>query len=310
MKNVKKFDTESAYNAFINTDAFVRPNISLCADTYSIVYNKILPAAHDYSLDYFTLEFLEPGTITLENYWDGYSEAAYLYEDGKIYYSLNNGSTWNYFEYDYDLNDGDGAYVPVSVQAGDKLIMKAIRIAWNAAESTAGFKIASTCDFNACGNIMSLIWGDDFIGQTDFKNNYDVPEDGESDARGYMAFSNLFNGNTNLINAENLILPATTLCEDFGSEYEYMFNECTSLLSAPILISPKLSPYAYNNMFNGCSSLTKIICLATDISASDCTTNWVDGVAASGTFTKAASMNNWTTGTSGIPEGWTIQNAA
>ena len=40
MKNVKRFDTESTYNAFVNTNAFVRPNISLCVDTYSVVYNK------------------------------------------------------------------------------------------------------------------------------------------------------------------------------------------------------------------------------------------------------------------------------
>ena len=307
-KLIKKFKSHLNYKTNLNEEILY--NVSLCEDEYHLHFDQYINTTHDYSLDYFTLEFLEPGTITIENYWDGYSEAAYLYEDEKIYYSLNNGSTWNYFEYDYELNDGNGAYVPVSVQAGDKLIMKAIKIGWYASESTAGFKIASTCNFNACGNIMSLIWGDDFIGQTDFKNNYDVPEDGKLDARGCMAFSNLFNGNTNLINAENLILPATTLCEDFGSEYEYMFNGCTSLLSAPTLIAPKLSSYSYNNMFNGCSSLTKIICLATDISASDCTTNWVDGVAASGTFTKAANMNNWTTGTSGIPNGWTIQNAA
>ena len=59
-------------------------------------------------------------------------------------------------------------------------------------------------------------------------------------------------------------------------------------------------------MFNGCSSLSYIRCIATDISASNCTYNWVNGVAASGTFKKASSMSSWTTGNNGIPSGWTV----
>ena len=54
--------------------------------------------------------------------------------------------------------------------------------------------------------------------------------------------------------------------------------------------------------------------LATDISAYYCLKNWVSGVASSGTFTKAASLVQGSeagqipTGTSGIPEGWTVVN--
>jgi hypothetical protein len=65
-------------------------------------------------------------------------------------------------------------------------------------------------------------------------------------------------------------------------------------------------------MFNGCTSLNSIKCLATNVSATYCTNGWVSGVAASGTFTKAANMTKWTTktGTSGIPSGWDVQDAA
>jgi len=54
--------------------------------------------------------------------------------------------------------------------------------------------------------------------------------------------------------------------------------------------------------------------LATDISASGCLNDWVSGVASSGTFTKEASLIQGSetgqipTGTSGIPEGWTVVN--
>jgi len=60
-------------------------------------------------------------------------------------------------------------------------------------------------------------------------------------------------------------------------------------------------------MFLSCSNLNYIKCLATNISASNCLYNWVSGVASTGTFVKAADVN-WSSGKSGIPSGWTIQN--
>ena len=49
--------------------------------------------------------------------------------------------------------------------------------------------------------------------------------------------------------------------------------------------------------------------MATDISENDCTWNWVDGVASTGTFVKNPNMSGWTTGEGGIPTGWTVQDA-
>jgi hypothetical protein len=62
-------------------------------------------------------------------------------------------------------------------------------------------------------------------------------------------------------------------------------------------------------MFNGCSNLNYIKCLATNISASGCTSQWVNGVSSTGTFVKHPDMNDWTTGAKGIPSGWVIENA-
>jgi hypothetical protein len=62
-------------------------------------------------------------------------------------------------------------------------------------------------------------------------------------------------------------------------------------------------------MFDGCTKLNAVTCLATDISASYCTQLWLKGVAATGTFTKAATMNDWPSGALGIPRGWTVQDA-
>ena len=61
-------------------------------------------------------------------------------------------------------------------------------------------------------------------------------------------------------------------------------------------------------MFQKCSKLQHVTCLATDKSAMYCTNYWLSGVASAGTFVKAAGFSGWTTGTSGIPSGWTVDD--
>ena len=100
-------------------------------------------------------------------------------------------------------------------------------------------------------------------------------------------------------------LSATTLV---NSCYGFMFAGCTSLTTAPELPATTLATWCYYGMFSNCTSLNYIKCLATDISAFYCTSSWVSGVAPTGTFVKAASMETWTNGKDGIPEGWTVVN--
>ena len=116
-------------------------------------------------------------------------------------------------------------------------------------------------------------------------------------------YNSMFYGCTGLTTAP--ALPATTLADYC---YYQMFRNCTSLTTTPDLPAATLTTYCYAFMFNGCSSLNYIKCLATDISASSCTTSWVNGVAATGTFVKHPNMTGWTTGTSGIPSGWTVED--
>lgn len=173
------------------------------------------------------------------------------------------------------------------------------------------------------GNIMSLLYGDNFVGKTSFQPGSDYN------------FYRLFDNNTNLVDAKNLILPATVLVENC---YDSMFIGCTSLVSAPALPAMTLAKRCYGNMFGACFSLIKapvllaatlvdscyaemfyncpsliyVKCMATDISARACTSSWLTyqyhqhGI--SGTFVKHPSMNDWTIGSSGIPEGWTVVN--
>ena len=114
-------------------------------------------------------------------------------------------------------------------------------------------------------------------------------------------YAYMFNGCTSLTTAPEL--PATKLEQ---ACYQCMFQNCTSLTTAPLLPAKILDRGCYNGMFKGCTNLSAVTCLATSGVKSNCT-EWLSGVAASGTFTK--STNNWKTGESGIPEGWTKVDA-
>ena len=102
------------------------------------------------------------------------------------------------------------------------------------------------------------------------------------------------------------MLPATTL-DEFC--YYYMFANCRSLAEAPVLPATTMKAGCYKYMFIGCSKLNYVKMLATDISASNCLNNWLDSVAANGTFVKASGVTI-PSGSSGIPEGWTVEEAS
>ena len=110
----------------------------------------------------------------------------------------------------------------------------------------------------------------------------------------------MFYGCTSLTTAPTL--PATTLASYC---YNYMFENCKSLTSTPALPATTLVDYCYYSMFSGCSNLNKVLTYADDISASNCTTNWLNNVASSGTLYNAGSAVYTTDNPSGIPTGWT-----
>lgn len=159
----------------------------------------------------------------------------------------------------------------------------------------------------------------------------------------YSSYSHMFNGCKSLKKAPEL--PATSLAQAcysrmFGNSglvkasdlpamdlevmcYQYMFEGCASLEKAPVLPALNLNYWCYEKRFNGCSSLNYIKMMATkvmkdtwsgyklvDITADNIgtyCTEWVNGVAASGTFVKNPDAAWEVRGINAIPEGWTIQ---
>jgi len=119
----------------------------------------------------------------------------------------------------------------------------------------------------------------------------------------YACYKNMFNGCKNLTKAP--ALPATVLANDC---YSAMFFCCTNLSQAPVLPAKTLTESCYGCMFYECNSLNQITMLATDISADYCLDNWTEGVASTGTFIKAEEMELLSSGSNGIPSGWTVKN--
>ena len=147
---------------------------------------------------------------------------------------------------------------------------------------------------NACYNIM-------FYGCTSLTTAPELP----ATTLANYCYSSMFMGCTSLTTAPSA-LPSTTLeimC------YKSMFEGCSSLTNAPELPATTLKFMCYSSMFRNCTKINYIKCLATDISAPSCTSNWVNGVAPTGTFVKNPNMASWAEGANGIPTGWTVIDA-
>lgn len=139
-------------------------------------------------------------------------------------------------------------------------------------------------DFNVSGNILDLIV--------------------DNELKEYC-FKNLFKNCTTLIDASELSLPKMTK----KSCYECMFYGCTSLVTSPILISKTLTEDCYKDLFYGCSSLNSIKCYNVEDISEYVSSDWVNDVAASGTFFINAKGDwNETNKASHIPENWAINN--
>ena len=293
------------------------PNVSYCVTEGDVHYNPLVP--HDYSQDYLTFIAKEDGTFTFTPS-----------NSNVISYSTDNGTTWT---------EGNS----VSVNNGDKVMWKGTMTP----QENYGIGIfSSTANFDVQGNVMSLLFGDNFKGQTSLTGKD-------------YAFYGLFSSNKKVVNTKNLSLPAATLANNCYDEmfigctslttapelpattmtnscYAHMFQGCTSLVNAPELpattlrsycyaqmfkncaaltTAPELpaitlSSYCYRELFDGCTSLNYIKAMFTTEPSSTYTYNWVYGVSATGTFVKNSDATWTTTGVHGIPSGWTVETAS
>ncbi len=114
----------------------------------------------------------------------------------------------------------------------------------------------------------------------------------------------MFTGCTSLTDA-----PELSCTELYDYCYSYMFMNCTSLTAAPALPATTLETYCYYALFSGCTNLGSVTCLAADISADRCLTNWLDEAGSDVStkyFYRSSSVDDsfWS---SDVSEDWTIQ---
>ena len=221
-KYLKLFETHAEYQTYAQSGDMIKPNVSYCEDNNCVHYNP-----WTWAEEYLTFVAKESGTFTFTPQ-----------NSNVISYSSDNGETWT---------QGNS----VAVNSGDKVMWKG---AMTPAEYNGVGKFSATGNFDVQGNAMSLLFGDNYKGQTDLTGkNY--------------AFYHLFYENTKVISAENLLLPATTL-PDYC--YGSMFQDCTSLTTAPELPAETLAEQCYDGMFRGCTSLVNAPELPAETLASYC----------------------------------------
>lgn len=256
----------------------------------------------DWSQEYLTFEAIEDGQFRLHR-----EQSAVTCQ-----YSLDNGTTWTTL--------ADNVYTP-TVLAGQKIKWKG-NITPIASETLGAGGVgifSATGRFNAMGNPYSMLNDTSFGSITAMTQRY--------------ALTELFRGNTYLISAENLSLPANVMydrcyrsmfneCSNLVAApelpatvmayycYVAMFANCTSLQEAPYLPATTLYQYCYQGMFRYCTSLNKIQYMSLTAPSSTYTNNWVEDVPSGGTFYKNANAT-WsnTFGVSAIPSGWTVIDA-
>lgn len=228
----------------------------------------------NYKDEYLTLSVLGDGEITItipEGINSSYATS--------ISYSKDK-STWN-----ETLIDNTKQTITIPVTSGENVYLKGI--AKQLSNSTEGV-INSTVNIVASGNIMSLLYGDDYKDKVTFQS-------GSS-----YTLAGLFKDNSHLINVDNLILPAMTLSEKcyynmfsgctslttapelpatalYVNCYQSMFQDCTSLTAAPELPATSLGVGCYANMFQGCTSLTTAPELPATTLADNCYTSMFSG---------------------------------
>ena len=174
-------------------------------------------------------------------------------------FKSSDGTNWE------SMGNTDTTAITATIPANSKLYIKSVSNTWG---NSYYNNITASGAHNVGGNIMSLLYGDNFRNQTTF------PSGGSN-----FKFFNIFCNNRNLVSAIDLALPATTLtdycyCDMFNgctslttapalpattlgqSVYERMFYRCTALTTAPALPATTLGRYCYSNMFNGCTALT------------------------------------------------------
>lgn len=179
-----------------------------------------------YSTQYLSFVAIENGTFKFTST-----------SGNSIDYSIDSGTTWTTL--------ASGVDSP-TITSGSTIMWRGSNMIISITDPYGIGTFSSTGKFDVEGNIMSLIYGDDFI------NKYSLS------GKDYV-FMDLFKSCPNVVNTKNMVLPATTLSQNCYRNMFYALNASSSLLTAPVeLPATTLADRCYYSMFQGCSGLTSV----------------------------------------------------
>lgn len=200
-------------------------------------YYKIQVTAKMNNVNWLGIEFtqnnvfLYDAIVVYESYltFTALENGTFSFTGNDVMYSTDGGRGWSL------LSSGQST---APVAAREKIMWKA-ELTPN---STIGIgTFSSTGRFTAEGNPLSMIYGDDFVSNTDISQKS-------------WAFYRLFESCATLTDASGMTLSATELSQNC---YRNMFANCTRLTSAPNLPAKSLTRNCYQEMFSGCTGLTQ-----------------------------------------------------
>lgn len=219
--HIKKFETHEEYETFIQSNNYVKPNVSYIVDDDEFIYSP----DNDKCLTFIAIE--PNSSIKMTKVVIG---SSFTIADANLEYSINYGVTWQSYSLDtvIDLSN-----------IGDSVKFRGTNTTfcagYNNSDDRAHHRFEMTGKLKCKGDITSLI----------------NREGGNVALTGAYTFLRLFEQCSSLVNTP--AFPSTTLANHC---YRHMFLNCSSLVEISELPATSLTTYCYQCMYQGCSSLT------------------------------------------------------
>lgn len=259
MEVTSLFDKNDMFNYAKDNGILKYPNLSYTRNPRRVQLRRFGPPpppdVSGYEAEYLTLTALEDNFMFI--IFNERQDITYQYSTDKQEWHdmLPSSGDAGIFDSSIPINAGESFYVKVKEPVDPTILQNAINNG-----DFMGVGVIDTSTYcTVSGNVMSMLFGDDFVGKKDLTGYYG-------------AFVRMFATNEFICDVRYLVLPATTLTEGC---YFAMFGGCNLIVAAPELPAPTLEVACYLSMFDGCDNLRYVKMMATDVTADVCLEAWI-----------------------------------
>lgn len=198
-----------------------------------------------YLNQYLTFEALDSGTFTL-TIGSGVSTSLLT----SVSYSIDSGSTWTTAN---NITNTQVVITTPTIAQGNKVLWKGIGTAMANNQLVFGTAAAnrlplvsnftSTGTYKVSGNIMSLLYGDNFLTNKEFA---------EGSSHNFALLFYKASADSKLVSAKNMVFPAKK-CPNYA--YFRIFQMNSGLEYSPTILASEVYSHGCCNLFYKCSSL-------------------------------------------------------